>query len=79
MRDLGSGESGGGISIVNFVERVARKLRRIVLFRFGLMNFMIHFRETRKPIIFMVFGPSGCDHDSQNQLFFILETPNALK
>ena len=33
-----------------------------------------HFGKTRKPIIFMVSGPSGRDHDSPNQIFISSET-----
>ena len=40
------------ISIVNLIERLARKLRRI-MFHFGPVAFRIHFGETRQPIIFI--------------------------
>ena len=59
-----------------FRKRLARKLRRIMLLHFGLVTFRFHFGETRKPIISMVFGPSGRDHDAQNQLLSTLDTPN---
>ena len=51
----------------------ALKLRRFILFRFGLITFRIHLP---KDIIFMIFGSSGRDHDSQNQLFLTLDPPN---
>ena len=51
-------------SIVNIIKRIARKLRRTILRHFGLVTFRIHFRKTRKPITFMVCGPSGREHDS---------------
>ena len=35
--------------------------------------------KTRKPFIFMVLGPSARDHDSQDQLFLLLGTPNYIK
>ena len=50
-------------------ERMARKLRRIILLHFGGITFRTHFRRTRKPLILIVFGPSGCDHHFQNQSF----------
>ena len=59
----------GVLFTVNFDKRVAQKLRRIILLRFGLISFRFHFGNTRKSCIFFVFGLSGRDHDSQNQLF----------
>ena len=71
----GMGRVCGGIFIVNVViERLTQKLHRIILLQFGLVTFRIHFRKTRKPFMFMVSGPGGHDHDSQNQLFSTLET-----
>ena len=64
----------GAILIVNFIERLAQKLCRIILLHFGLVTFMIHFRNPRKPSIFMVFGPIGRDHDSQNSDFWAWDT-----
>ena len=49
----------GGICISNCIERFAKKFRMIILFHFGLVVFRIHFRESRKPIMFMVFESSG--------------------
>ena len=44
--DLGSEGVWGTIVIVNLVKRLARKLRRVILFHFGLVTFRIYFRET---------------------------------
>ena len=51
--DLGSGGGGlGKTNIVNVKRKVARKLRRIILFQFGLViNFSISRWETRETII----------------------------
>ena len=38
------------------------------------MTFRSHLLKIPKTIIFIVFGPSGRDHDSQNQLYLILGT-----
>ena len=35
--------SGGAIPIVNFIKRLAQRLRIIILFHFGLVTFRIHF------------------------------------
>ena len=43
---------------VNIIERIAQKLRIMVLLHFGLVTFRIR-SGMRKPIIFMVFGPGG--------------------
>ena len=79
-RKIGFGGLGGGvwgaIFIVIFKKSVAQKLCRIILLHFGVVTFRIPFGKTRTPFIFMVFGPSGRDHDSQNQLCLITETPN---
>ena len=69
----------GVIFIVNIIQRTSRKLRRITLLHFGLVTFRIHFRTTRKPIILMVSGTGGRDHDSRNQLFLFLEAPRYFK
>ena len=45
----------------------------------GLVTFGIHLGKLRKVIILMVFGPSGSDHDSQNQLILVLWTSNDFK
>ena len=55
------------------IETIAQKLRTVILLHFRLVTFRIHFRKTLKPFMFMDFGPSERDHDSQNQLFLILE------
>ena len=79
VRIWGLRGSGGGIFIVKDVGRLAPKLRIIIVFPFGLVTFRINFKKTRTPVIFMAFGPSGCDHDSQNQLYLVRETPICLK
>ena len=71
--------SGRPFFIVSIIKRLAQKLRRIILPHFGLVTFGIHFRETRKPIIVMIFGPTGRDHDPQNQYYLNLETPRCSK
>ena len=60
-------------------EKIARKLRRIILLHFGLLTLWIHDWKARKHFISMVLGPGGRDHDSQNQLFLIWETPRCFK
>ena len=69
----------GVIFIVDIIKRIAPKLRRTILLHFGLVTFRFHFGETRKPIIFTVFGLGGRDHDSQNQYHLSLETPGYFK
>ena len=66
----------GGNFIVNCIERVAQKVRRIILLHFGLW---FHVGKTRKPFMFMVFGFGGRDDDSHNQLYLILRTPGYFK
>ena len=66
----------GAIFNVNLIQRTAQKLRRIILLHFGQVVFRIHFRRTRKPLISIVFGR---DHDSQNQYYLSLETPEYSK
>ena len=46
-----------------------KKLLRISLLHFGLVTSKFHLRKTRKPLICMVFGPGGRDHDSQINYF----------
>ena len=67
--DLGSGGGLGGIAIVSFKKRVARKLRRIILLHFRLEPFRFHFGKTRKPFIFMVFGILDVPSASQTNHF----------
>ena len=68
-------ESLGAIFIVTFKKRMSRQLRRMTLIHLGLLTFRFHFGKTRQVIFFMIFGPGGRDHDSQNQLLWItLET-----
>ena len=66
---LGSEGLLGAIFIVNIIKRIAPKLHRIILLHFGLVTFRIHFGKTLNPLIFMVFGPSGRDHDSHISLW----------
>ena len=54
--DLGFGGVWVAMFIVNFIESVAPELRRIVLLHFGLLTFRFHFRKTREPSIYMIFG-----------------------
>ena len=61
------------------MKRLAQKVCRTILLRFGLVAFRFHFEKPRKLLMFMVFGPSGRDHDSQNQLFLTLQTPRYSK
>ena len=67
------------IFIINMNKRLTQKLHRIILFHLGLITFRIHLGRTRKPFMFVVLGPSERDHDSQNQLILILETPRDLE
>ena len=66
----------GTIFIVNSKKRVTRKLRRITLLHFGLVTFNFHFPKFPQSIIFMFFGASGSDQDSQKPFFLTLATPN---
>ena len=77
IADLGSRGSGGPISIVNIIKRIAQKLRRIILLRFGQVTFRIHFGKAPKPFIFMIVGLGGRVRDSQNQYYFSLENREA--
>ena len=45
---LGSEGVWGAIFTVNIKKRVAQKLRRIIVLRFGLVPFRIHFRKARQ-------------------------------
>ena len=57
----------------NFKKSVAQKLHRIILLHFGQVN-VDSFWENPATLIFMVFGRSGRDNDSQNQYYLFLET-----
>ncbi len=63
------------IFVVNISKRIAGKLRSIIPLRFGLVTFRFHYWKTPKSLIFMIVGPGGRDHDSQNQYHLSLETP----
>ena len=65
----------GDLFIVNVIKRIAQKLRIIIVLRFWLLTVRFHFGKTRKHFMFMVFWPSGHDHDSRNQHYLSLETP----
>ena len=76
--DLGSGGSGGHF-YCNFIKRLAQKLRRIILLQFGPGNCLDSLLETRKPFMFMVFGPCGRDHHSKNQICLVWDAQNDAK
>ena len=76
IRIWGLGDLGGHF-YCNFWKRMAQKLRKIILLHFGLVTFWIHFG--RKAVIFMICRLDRHVHDSQNQLFSILETPKYVK
>ena len=69
----------GDIVIVHCIKRMVQKLSGVILLHFGLIAFRLHFGRIHKVIIFMIFGPSGRDHDSPNQLSLTLDTPNYSK
>ena len=75
MRIWGLEGLWGGIVLVTIIQRIAQKLCRVVLLHFGIVPFRIHFGRDRKPIIFIIFGPIGHDHDSKNQHYPCLGTP----
>ena len=62
----------GGIFIASFNKRVAQKLRIFFLLHFGTSNFLISLSGKSKKVMVMISGPSGRDHDFQNQFFLIL-------
>ena len=78
MRICSLGVLGGSV-IANTIVGIAGKLRTMILLHFGLITFRIDDGIIRKPLIFMVLGPGGRDHDCQNQLFSSLETPRYFK
>ena len=55
--------------VLNFENRVARKLRRLILLHFGLLTFRFHFGKPEN----LSFHP---DHAFPYQLRVTLETPN---
>ena len=71
----GLGGLGGSIFIVNIIERIAQKLRRILLLHLGLVTFRIHFTKDRPPPIFMVFGFSDVSTTPKTNYFLSLEAP----
>ncbi len=54
IADLGSWGVWGGNFIVHIIERIAGKLRRIILLQFGRVTFRFHYGRDRKPLIFMI-------------------------
>ena len=58
----------GGSFFVRIMKRVAKMLRKIILFHLGIVTFRFLFGKTRKVSILMIFGFFGRVHDSQNQL-----------
>ena len=48
-----------------FKKNVARKLRNIIRFIFGIVIVRFHFGKNPKQFIFMVFGPDRRNHDSK--------------
>ena len=48
---------------VNSMRRIVKKLCRFILFRFGLVTFRLHYWKTTKPLICMLPGVGGHDHD----------------
>ena len=65
---LGSGRGLGGIFTVISKKRMARKLRRIIPFHFGLVIFRFRSPKNEKDFMFMIFEPSGRVHDSQKPI-----------
>ena len=55
-------EGWRGQVIVKIENRVARKLRRIILLQSSLVTFRLHFGKTRTVRMFMIFGPSVHGH-----------------
>ena len=79
MADVGSRGVWRVICIVNIIQVLAEKLRKIILLHFGLLTFRIHFRENRKLIIVMFSGLGGRVHEPRNQYYLSLETRRILK
>ena len=79
MRFWGLGGLGGGGRHFHckYYKKNNQKTPSTYSASFGISNnnFVIARLENPKPIIFMVLGPGGRDHHSQNQLFLIWETP----
>ena len=76
--DLGSSGSGA-IFIVNIIQRLARKLRRIILLHLGITTFRFHYGRTLKLLIFMILGFSGVSMTPKPIIFHLWrpqDTPN---
>ena len=73
--DLGSGGFGRAMFFIDSIERLPRKLCRVILLLLRVVTFRIHFPKLPKVFICMMFGPSGRDHGHHNQVFRILDTP----
>ena len=76
IKVLGSSGVWGRMFIVIVEKSVAHKLRRIILFHFGLVFGRCHFPKIWKVLIFLIFGPSGRGHGPHTpmslNLFWIL-------
>ena len=70
----------GGRSCCKFKKRwIAQKLRIILLLHCGLATFKFYSGKVQQSVMFMVSAPNGCVHDTQNQSFSTLDTPNYSK
>ena len=74
----GLGGVGGAFFIAKFKKRLAHKLRRTILFHFGLVTCRFRFPQI-KVLFFMMSGPSGRVTESQTPLFLTLEPPSYFK
>ena len=79
FRIWGLGRVWGAILTLHFPFWIAQKLRRTILLYAGLVTFRFHFLKIRKVLIFMIFGPSGRDHDPQKPLILTLDPPDDSK
>ena len=70
-KNAGSGVWWGLVAhfTFNFNEMLAQKLCRIILFPFGLVTLRFNLGKIRQISICMIFGSSGHDQGSRNQLF----------
>ena len=64
--------------MVNIWKRASRKLRRIILFHFGLITFRINYGRNRKPIICIISGFSDVSM-THNTNIMRLWTPEHFK
>ena len=61
----------GAICIVNIIERIAQKLRRIILLHFGLVTFRIHVGKISENLAFLCFSDLADVTMIPNTIFFI--------